>query len=68
MISLKNFYYDSNRKFFYQACFSGSPQVSDLHELFPDLPSDDIEKALTDCGGNIEAAVSTLLDNGKYLQ
>jgi hypothetical protein len=35
--------------------------------LFPDLPSVDIEKALKDCGGNIEAAASTLLDNSKYI-
>ncbi|CAB3978631.1 PREDICTED: uncharacterized protein LOC107339727 [Paramuricea clavata] len=45
------------------ACSSDSTQISNLHQLFPDLPSVDIEKALKDCGGNIEAAASTLLDN-----
>ena len=51
----------------YQASFSGTPLMSELHEMFPDLHDTAIEEAVRVCEGDIEVAVSSLLDHSKYL-
>ncbi|XP_046858224.1 uncharacterized protein LOC124451661 [Xenia sp. Carnegie-2017] len=47
------------------ASFSGTPLMSELHEMFPDLYDTAIEEAVRVCEGDIEVAVSSLLDHSK---
>ncbi|XP_046860742.1 uncharacterized protein LOC124453968 isoform X3 [Xenia sp. Carnegie-2017] len=48
-----------------KASFSGTPLMSELHEMFPDLHDTAKEEAVRVCEGDIEVSVSSLLDHSK---
>ncbi|XP_046843061.1 uncharacterized protein LOC124437081 [Xenia sp. Carnegie-2017] len=47
------------------ASFSGTPLMSELHEIIPDLHDTAMEEAVRVCEVDIEVAVSSLLDHSK---
>ncbi|XP_046860741.1 uncharacterized protein LOC124453968 isoform X2 [Xenia sp. Carnegie-2017] len=56
---------DNHHKQFKKASFSGTPLMSELHEMFPDLHDTAKEEAVRVCEGDIEVSVSSLLDHSK---
>ena len=41
--------------------------ISQLCELFPDIPTEEIEKAIQNCGGNVDVATTSLLNCKIYV-